>query len=238
MRRKHVTIGDLWAMPNPMFVFADRQGRGFCMELRTGSPGPRSAGARSWRHRGPDAACRSEHRGDAQPGRSLAGGDWQALVIYYVGNDAALRFVLDELRRELGRLPLVIPVPVPHFYYDGLLIEVDVFAHAGPYGTFDRANGALRQNREGRRLHLGLDRMPSLVDGAEVAQALQAAGLSSKRLLCDHWYASGASAVPSDSRLVSDPGAAVRIQQGDAGLIGELTFCREEVVLDQRNRKG
>ena len=51
------------------------------------------------------------------------------LHVYHAAG--AVLEAVDMLALIAGRFdhgPLIVPIPVPHFYYDGMLIEVDVFA--------------------------------------------------------------------------------------------------------------
>ena len=67
------------------------------------------------------------------------------LVVYYVAtgeHDAAL--LADRFRAAFGHGVLVTPVAIPHFYYDGMLIEVDVFASARPKQRHAAAEGDAR----------------------------------------------------------------------------------------------
>ena len=49
------------------------------------------------------------------------------LMVYYVEDKAnPVTDVIDVIRSKLGRRCLITPVRVPHFYYDGMCIEVDV----------------------------------------------------------------------------------------------------------------
>ena len=53
------------------------------------------------------------------------------LVIYHAAPTTVEETaMLSVFRQRFGDLPLLVPVAVPHFYYDGMLIEVDVYAAA------------------------------------------------------------------------------------------------------------
>lgn len=56
------------------------------------------------------------------------------LVAYIVGNEADLVMAKRVLAEALGATPLVIAVGVPHFYYPGMRVEIDVYgaASGGP----------------------------------------------------------------------------------------------------------
>ncbi|MGH6927573.1 MAG: RidA family protein, partial [Dongiaceae bacterium] len=54
------------------------------------------------------------------------------IVVYFVDAGARERQqMMAILRSAFGETALILPLAVPHFYYDGMLIEVDVHAAAG-----------------------------------------------------------------------------------------------------------
>lgn len=51
------------------------------------------------------------------------------LILYHAApNGAALDTALAVFRQAFPHGPVILPVPVPHFYYAGMLLEVDAFA--------------------------------------------------------------------------------------------------------------
>ncbi len=59
------------------------------------------------------------------------------LVAYIVGDEADLAMTPRVLSEALGAAPLVIAVGVPHFYYPGMRVEIDVYgAAASAEGNF------------------------------------------------------------------------------------------------------
>ncbi len=144
------------------------------------------------------------------------------LVLYYVGGPEDEAAMLAAVREAFGDTPLLVPVPVPHFYYEGLLVEVDVFA-ADPVRRL--ANGPVEAE----------DLVWSVVEIDPSGAPTEATGFSSDRLLADHWF------LPENhggsiAGLASDPGAAVLTTGGKA--FAELTFANEPVSLDRTRAEG
>ena len=123
------------------------------------------------------------------------------LIVYYVESPAAARdSLLALIRQHFGDVPLIIPVAVPHFYYDGMMIEVDVFAH--PEVTRlptreDAAAGLAIEAVVAGGLTWAVVAIGDPTDtGLTAAQRserlvtlLADAGLKSENLLSDHWFA-------------------------------------------------
>lgn len=158
------------------------------------------------------------------------------LVVYYVktapGDAARLK---DLFRREFGQSVQVVPVAVPHFYYDGMLIEVDVFA------SDEKAEGACFVDEEtGLTLEVS-DAGPfvwatvSFPDaafedtGSRLKRLLLRANLSRECLLAEQWFLPVGCEVPAgifsgnDGRLVHN---AVRVSDAEAEITAELTFAK------------
>ncbi|MBZ0217349.1 MAG: hypothetical protein K8F25_12400 [Fimbriimonadaceae bacterium] len=140
--------------------------------------------------------------------------------------------------------PVIVPIPVPHFYYDGMMIEVDVFAGAQVFSRKISANrtvelqvadggdtiwAAVRGDLSGG-VALA-DRLP------EISSALEQQGLNSARLLSDHWFlADGKNETVvikdelPESGLMTSPNALVRLgPHSRTEIIGTFVFCREAV---------
>lgn len=154
------------------------------------------------------------------------------LVVYYMktapGDVARLT---DLFHRAFGPSVQVIPVAVPHFYYDGMLIEVDVFASeekAGSTRFVDEESGltldvcdagpfvwaTASSSAADRGLAAGLSRL------------LARANLPEDALLAQQWFLPAGSSA-SDTGL---PGGfasnAIWVSDADAGITGELTFAK------------
>ena len=159
------------------------------------------------------------------------------LHVYYVAANASEgRAALDMLATHFPHGPLVVPIPVPYFYYDGMMIEVDVFAGPQVSPRKIQENGHTKlQIVDGGDLTWALVRC-ELSGGqtmancmAEMSCALAQQGLAPANLLSDHWFIAGSDDVPK-SNLVSNPNAVIRLAlQPRNAISGVLTFCRDAV---------
>ena len=162
------------------------------------------------------------------------------LVIYHVPDASSGQALAESVERFSARF-LIVPITVPHFYYEGMLIEIDVFcSHSQPAKTV-----------------LGTEPGPQLtiIDGPELVYAaiiwnraqLNQPGawesarallqrvmlvydLSNDQLLSDRWFVIGpeATAVLNAANrdgFCSNPVSAVLCKwNGDTGAISDLTF--------------
>ncbi len=118
------------------------------------------------------------------------------LLLYYVpahdDDDRLVDSMRSVFRSELGDEVLLDAVPVPHFYYDGIVLEVDAFA------------GPLEGDEfEWRSIEAPTSELGSVLDGLDADPILSA-----------HWFApaddlSVVAAVLEDRGLVHDAGAVV-----------------------------
>ena len=172
--------------------------------------------------------------------RQLRNAHVAKLVVYYVP-DATSDHAFAELVEQFGVGFLIVLIAVPHFCYDGMLIEIDVFCSHSP-----RAE-KLGTANPGPQL--------TIVDSAELVysaiiwnraqvnkpgawgsardllqQAMAVYDLSKDRLLSDRWFVVGpdATAVLNAANrdgFCSDPMSAVLCKwNGDIGAITDLTF--------------
>jgi enamine deaminase RidA (YjgF/YER057c/UK114 family) len=169
------------------------------------------------------------------------------LVLYHVDCTADLRReMLDVTRKRFGDGAVLVPVAVPHFYYDDLLIEVDVFAS-------DQIGRWVESSSEDGRMSLKLVDAGELVWGqfqvssngraplerkpdAYYDDALAAFGLTAGQIVSEHWFIPGdvgrkfesgyAAAYLEAQGLFADPGSAVMVGDSDTRVVGELCFCR------------
>lgn len=147
--------------------------------------------------------------------------------------------------------PVIVPIRVPHFYYDGMMIEVDVFT--GPpiqaRDTVQDGPGTLQTVRSGdliwARVATDLTDISSLSDGfATTESLLRDHGLDADCLLSDHWFLSGNRSQQVRNadflnRFVANPHALVVCPSGRSdALIGELTFATKPVTRDDRPEDG
>lgn len=151
------------------------------------------------------------------------------LVAYYVRQHPGDEQMLTRLLRDrLGEDAQIVPVAVPHFYYDGMLLEIDVYASTArrPARRFEDAGTgiALEAVDAGPLLWAALRVPKSCTSPAEpvIDKLLAEAGLAKDRLLADQWFrAADSSHLPS--------GADVRTEFESDAAIGELTFAKSPV---------
>jgi hypothetical protein len=138
-------------------------------------------------------------------------------------------------RERFGNRPVLVPVAVPYFYYDGLLLEVDAFGSAAPDVTLERsgAGAQVRITDAGELSWVALTVDPGRIDAglAVLRSALSEFGLSSDQRLSEHWFApqgKGAelAGVLEKAELISDGGGLVESADRNALLVGELTYVR------------
>lgn len=155
------------------------------------------------------------------------------LVLYYVRREPGDADRMTAYCREcFGRRPVLVPVAVPYFYYDGMLLEVDAFGGAANGTTFERSgNGAQVSMTDGGKLAWAA----LTIDPAEVAEGialLQAAladfGIAPDQRLQEHWIAPYGNAgrlagALERAGLISDGGSLVESADPAAPLVGELT---------------
>lgn len=149
------------------------------------------------------------------------------LVVYYVKTregDAEALAALFHAR--LGPAFLVLPVAVPHFYYDGMLIEVDVYGSTSPRTSSEHVDAAT-----GLRLSV-VDAGPFVwanlivpstpVDAGATERLIAEAGLSRDCLLAEQWFGS------------SDAENTVRMPFDGAAASAELIFAGTPVRKERR----
>ncbi|WP_282607016.1 hypothetical protein [Pelagibius sp. Alg239-R121] len=161
------------------------------------------------------------------------------LNVYFAESDAgegasALRIFQDRFQHQ----PVIVPIPVPHFYYDGMMIEVDVFLGVRTVARSTKAAG----NIDLQLAESGEIVWASVCAGLEgdddlslclkdISSALDLEGLSAGQLISDHWFVS--SSIDEHTRygfiendLITNPDAAVIVEtHGRKCVTGALTFC-------------
>ncbi len=178
------------------------------------------------------------------------------LHVYFAANSERQAHDAKELiAARFDHGPIIVPIPVPHFYYDGMLIEVDVFAAADLQVRAPCMADGVRLNLVDTGdqvwVHavLPLDDNPSSADPAGLmADALARQGLESNRLLSDLWMVSGGAGETrgvADSaqrhRLMTNPVALVQLADPAPPLVAaSLTFGRQPVSIltDENTETG
>ena len=159
------------------------------------------------------------------------------LTLYYIDVEGGRDSMLDTFRQAFGSDIILDPIPVPHFYYDGVMLEVDVFAGGarpsdGHGNQQQGGSGSVCLCEDDALVWVSIE-MPADAIHTAVAQLeseLSARGLGWRHLLSGHWLA------PQDQmfimqelsteQLQSDKGATISI--GDAGrtCCGRFTFAK------------
>lgn len=120
------------------------------------------------------------------------------LHVYFAagtGLEASEMLALIAGRFDHG--PLIVPIPVPHFYYDGMLIEVDVFATDNLKVKAPFEAGGVRLEMVDAGEQVWAHACVSLADGSaadavdRIAGALARHGLDREHLLGGLWMVSG-----------------------------------------------
>lgn len=163
---------------------------------------------------------------------ALTPGSVGKLVVYHEVGDARATERMLRLFRAAYPGAILLPVATPFFYYEGMLIEVDVHAaeRRAPLAARDGPGFRLRAVDAGDLVWASVETAHAL-DSSALRDALRAIGVSAGALLGDHWFVDGTGAAPAldplrQAGLVTDPGAAVGVSlpHGIAAM-GELTFA-------------
>ncbi len=176
------------------------------------------------------------------------------LNVYFAAKDPAEGSASLALFREaFPNKPVIVPIAVPHFYYDGMQIEVDVFARAGAYARnlIDAGSSGPQIVQAGETVFVsaradlsgGRDLSDAL---AEVKSALEAEGLLARNLIAEQWFLpidEGHSGLDPECLtgmdLVSNPDAAVCVDPKHTNaLIADLTFSTQPVTAKAETAEG
>ncbi len=173
------------------------------------------------------------------------------LHVYFAAEtdlEAADAVALIAARFDHG--PLIVPVPVPHFYYDGMLIEVDVFAanHLQARAPVDADGVRLQLIDTGDQVwayaHVSLadrtaDEAVELIPGALTQQKMD-----QEHLLADFWMIGGTDAGQiarnfQPNRFITNPDALVRLANPASPVIAAaLSFSKQPVAVLKDKSNG
>lgn len=172
----------------------------------------------------------------------LARGDLPAsaarrMLLYYVDQGTGDRdLMLEIFRQRFGDAVLLDPIPVPHFYYDGILLEVDVFCGIGDVriGSDSRSEAALEMVDSGDVVWASLETSGGSIEtaGQMLEENLQESGITRANLLSEHWFApnhllSETAAHLGKSGHEADAGALVDVGLGTDTIRGVFKFVRD-----------
>ncbi len=112
-------------------------------------------------------------------------------LLYYVHRSNDERdLMLDVFRSRLGEHVLFDPVPLPHFYYDGVLLEVDVFCGVEDDNSY-QGDGAVSIRSSGEVVWVRVETSQGDLDAGldQLEDALGQRGLDRSSCLSEHWFA-------------------------------------------------
>jgi enamine deaminase RidA (YjgF/YER057c/UK114 family) len=155
------------------------------------------------------------------------------LNVYYVDNGNA-DLALDLIRQRFGPSLLIVPIAVPHFYYEGMMIEVDVFA--GPKCQhkvlFDKNGLQIEKafNNDMTLVYMSISNPNIKIEHA--LSVFKEHKLFPDNLLSDHWFladplfsSNNALNLIQDSGLMTNRDAVAKLADGtDRTLIAEFCF--------------
>jgi len=193
------------------------------------------------------------------PAQSRVVADYVAEIIGRAGLDAddIARLVLfvdaghlsdaDDMRAafhtRLSSNIILDIVPVPHFYYDGVVLEVDVFCGALEPALPTGPGLTLRRDRD--VVWASIDGPVSEIEDAarRLDLALADLGVTRSHLVSTHWTIPSTDLVPAtelaaDLGLLPDPGAAVSSGSANGTTNGRFLFARNPAVADATSTSG
>jgi len=163
------------------------------------------------------------------------------LVLYFIEKEAGdAQKMIACCRARFSSQPVLVPIAVPHFYFDGLLLEVDVFAGPAQKPSIERSTSHSTVNiSDGGELAwvtLAVDPNHLAEGKLFLESALSEFGLSPNRRLCERWVApctgEGAPVVETvahalrEMDLISDEGTLIESADPSALLVSEITYVK------------
>lgn len=160
------------------------------------------------------------------------------LVVYYTQTDTdQVLAMLQVFEQSFADNALVVPIAVPPFYYEGMMIEVDVYAaknHQTATTFTDPVSGLSLQLIESADLTwatLTTDIQNTQDLSLEnIEELLVKANLSTENLLCDQWYESDEASKAfietlNNSDFCQNPNSVFNTNvYGHRAILAELTF--------------
>lgn len=164
--------------------------------------------------------------------------DAAKLVIYHAAKSPdELSEMLSVFRKHFPSRPVLVPVPVDHFYYEGMLLEVDAYADAS-------LTPATEPVVQGVQIRRGRDFTYVAADAPgpdQIEAALKANNLHSESLLAAEWYSERSlvnlSTVNSKVPIISQEFLRVGASH-TASLSTDLTFATQAKVEARETGEG
>jgi len=161
------------------------------------------------------------------------------MLLYYVPTGKTDRLqMLDVFRRRFGEHCLLVPLAVPHYYYDGILLEVDLFCDesSAEHVSYSGNGISIKAIPTDSHLWVYLEAVPSSVSILlqQLSVFLSDYEMILDMMLSEHWFAPSShlpdmADVLESRRLDMDIGALVD-SGPDADMIqGHFMFARGEI---------
>ena len=160
------------------------------------------------------------------------------LVVYYTQTDTdQVLAMLQVFEQSFAGNALVVPIAVPPFYYEGMMIEVDVYAAKNhqPVTTFTDPQSELSLQLI-NSIDLTWATLTTDIQNTQdlslenIEELLVKANLSTEYLLCDQWYASDEASkafieILNNSDFCQNPNSVFNTNAyGHQATLAELTF--------------
>lgn len=164
------------------------------------------------------------------------------LLLYYVHTGEPDRKAMLEIFRDrFGNNVLLVPICVPHYYYEGVLLEVDVFCDGPGRSYYSENQNGIAIDAVSTETHLWVSLEAKAKNArqvlVELASFLSDHNIKPEKLLSEHWF------VPSDDMdefaSVAEsiwPPIDILIDSGpEVGSInGHLVFAKNELKRQEK----
>lgn len=131
----------------------------------------------------------------------------RALLYYLHRSDEARDEMVAIFRTRLGTEVILDPVPLPHFYYDGVALEVGVFCGMATTGreTGVDDHGPVSLQTDGETAWARVEARPDALGSAldRLDATLEANDLDPTRCLSEHWFAPTGALEPVADQLAA-----------------------------------
>ncbi len=153
----------------------------------------------------------------------------QRLLLYYVDQgDGGRARMCDIFAKRFGETVLPEPIPVPYFYYEGVMLEVDVYCATGEAhsGARSRPGATLRYVDGGETVRVSLETPDPSLDAATglLDETLRELRIAPTDVLSEHWFAP--SRMLAEIAPGGDAGATIDIGPRGDRIRGVFTFIR------------
>ena len=174
------------------------------------------------------------------------------LNVYFAENAPGEGAAALAVIRERNPRAILVPIQVPHFYYDGMMIEVDVFAATGSQPRqASSASSAIEivdaDDVTWAFVQAKPDKERTLAEAVtEIEALLGSENLHARNLISDQWFATRCLAGSADtlratggSAFMSLADGMVLCEEGAQGAVAaELAFSKRTVSVGEAGRPG